>query len=144
MPTPFAVVDLRTAGGQGLIPVGYAPSSVVLDSTDGVLLVANDKGIGTTGYGVAPLRRIRSKIRTQKNSACTDFNTHQDLGTVSIVPVPSLDPAAMTNAGLPEQPLGSVGKYRICRRWQPVDRAGRDPGQDRRSLADQARLPDHP
>ena len=37
-----------------MIPVGYAPSSVVLDTADGVLLVANDKGIGTTGFGVAP------------------------------------------------------------------------------------------
>ena len=37
-----------------MIPVGYAPSSVVLDTADNALLVANDKGIGTTGYGVAP------------------------------------------------------------------------------------------
>ena len=38
----------------GMIPVGYAPASVVLDTADNALLVANDKGIGTTGYGVAP------------------------------------------------------------------------------------------
>ncbi len=38
----------------GMIPVGYAPSSVVLDAADGTLLVANDKGIGTTGFAVAP------------------------------------------------------------------------------------------
>jgi YVTN family beta-propeller protein len=59
----------------GMIPVAYAPSSVVLDPTDNVLLVANDKGIGTrysfeTDYGV------------------TGYNTHQDNGTVSIVPFP--------------------------------------------------------
>ncbi|HTY85575.1 MAG TPA: bifunctional YncE family protein/alkaline phosphatase family protein [Silvibacterium sp.] len=74
----IAVVNL-TKGAQnpviGLIPVAYAPSSVVLDKTDNVLLVANDKGIGTrysfeTDYGV------------------TDYNTHQDNGTISIVPVP--------------------------------------------------------
>jgi len=60
----------------GMIPVGYAPSSVVLDATDNVLLAANDKGIGTRysfecDYGVC------------------DYNTHQDNGTVSIVPVPN-------------------------------------------------------
>jgi len=59
----------------GLIPVAYAPSSVVLDKTDNVLLVANDKGIGArnsfeTDYGVS------------------SYNTHQDNGTVSIVPIP--------------------------------------------------------
>ncbi len=75
----IAVVDL--SGGathpvMGTIPVAYAPSSVVLDKVDNVLIVANDKGIGTrysfeTDYGV------------------TDYNTHQDNGTVSIVPVPN-------------------------------------------------------
>jgi len=69
----------------GLIPVGYAPSSVVLDTADNALLVANDKGIGTlnsfeTDYGVSNL------------------NTHQDNGTVSIVPVPKFrDLLAMTH-----------------------------------------------
>jgi YVTN family beta-propeller protein len=61
---------------MGLIPVAYAPSSVVLDQADNTLIVANDKGIGTRysfecDYGVC------------------DYNTHQDNGTVSIVPVPN-------------------------------------------------------
>jgi len=60
----------------GLIPVAYAPASVALDAKNNQLIVANDKGIGTllsfeTDYGV------------------TDYNTHQDNGTVSIVPIPS-------------------------------------------------------
>ncbi len=50
----IAVIDLNGDQLQGLIPVGYAPSSVVLDAADGALLVANDKGLGTTGFGVAP------------------------------------------------------------------------------------------
>jgi YVTN family beta-propeller protein len=59
----------------GMIPVAYAPSSVVLDNVNNTLIVANDKGIGTRysfecDYGVC------------------DYNTHQDNGTVSIVPVP--------------------------------------------------------
>src|SRR5580692_4358873 len=57
---------------KGMIPVEYAPSSVVLDRAQNVLLVANDKGIGTRysfecDYGVC------------------DYNTHQDNGTVNIV-----------------------------------------------------------
>ena len=100
--------------------------------TDNRLLVANDKGIGTrysfeTDYGV------------------TGYNTHQDNGTVSIVPVP--DSAILADddeAGLPEQPLGSDAEYQVCIRWQPEYQAGRNPAQDRRSVADQARVPDHP
>ncbi len=74
----IAVVDL-TYGAKnpvlGMIPVAYAPCSVVLDRAKNELLVANDKGIGArysfeTDYGV------------------TSYNTHQDNGTVSIVPVP--------------------------------------------------------
>ena len=74
----IAVVDLSrraTVPVIGMIPVGYAPSSVVFDENANELLVANDKGIGTrysfeTDYGV------------------TSYNTHQDNGTVSIVPLP--------------------------------------------------------
>ncbi|HWY03396.1 MAG TPA: bifunctional YncE family protein/alkaline phosphatase family protein [Candidatus Acidoferrum sp.] len=74
----IAVVNLSKGAKNpviGMIPVAYAPSSVVLDKTDNLLLVANDKGIGArnsfeTDYGVS------------------DYNTHQDNGTVSIVPVP--------------------------------------------------------
>src|SRR5215469_5011646 len=74
----IAVVDLSAGSTNavlGMIPVAYAPCSVVLDQASDTLLVANDKGIGTrysfeTDYGV------------------TSYNTHQDNGTVSIVPVP--------------------------------------------------------
>jgi YVTN family beta-propeller protein len=74
----IGVVDLSPTSQAplvGLIPVAYAPSSVVLNAADNVLIVANDKGIGTRysfecDYGVC------------------DYNTHQDNGTVSIIPVP--------------------------------------------------------
>jgi YVTN family beta-propeller protein len=74
----IAVVDLKDDDRHsvmGMIPVAYAPSSVVLDAANNTLLVANDKGIGArnsfeTDYGVS------------------SYNTHQDNGTVSIVPVP--------------------------------------------------------
>jgi YVTN family beta-propeller protein len=74
----IGVVDLSNGASNpvmGMIPVAYAPCSVVLDAANNVLIVANDKGVGTrysfeTDYGV------------------TGYNTHQDNGTVSIVPEP--------------------------------------------------------
>jgi YVTN family beta-propeller protein len=75
----IGVVDLSRHARTpvlGMIPVAYAPSSVVLDEDAKVLIVANDKGIGArysfeTDYGVS------------------DYNTHQDNGTVSIVSMPN-------------------------------------------------------
>jgi YVTN family beta-propeller protein len=100
-----AVVDLRDHGDRdqdhdgdhnhegspilGMIPVGYAPSSVVLDTADNALLVANDKGIGTTGYAVATPPQSSTENSYATAHGVSDFNTHQDLGTVSIVPVPN-------------------------------------------------------
>jgi YVTN family beta-propeller protein len=83
-----AVVDLNADQVLGMIPVGYAPSSVVLDAADGVLLVGNDKGIGTTGFGVAPPPTNTAENSYATYYSVTDLNTHQDLGTVSMVPVP--------------------------------------------------------
>jgi YVTN family beta-propeller protein len=83
----IAVVNIKVGVQNpvmGMIPVAYAPCSVVLDEVNSSLIVANDKGIGTrysfeTDYGV------------------TGYNTHQDNGTVSIVPVPDSGTlAAMT------------------------------------------------
>jgi len=87
----IAVVDLNSFFSfvQGMIPVGYAPSSVVLDAADNALLVANDKGIGTTGFGVAPPPTNTAENSYADHYGVYDFNTHQDLGTVSIVPIPN-------------------------------------------------------
>jgi YVTN family beta-propeller protein len=79
----IAVVDLSAGVSRpvkGMIPVGYAPSSVVLDAADNSLIVANDKGIGTTNTDL-------TDNCTSYYSVC-GFNSHQDQGTVSIVPVP--------------------------------------------------------
>jgi YVTN family beta-propeller protein len=75
----IAVVDLKKSAMNpvsGMIPVAYAPSSVVLDKADNVLIVANDKGIGT-----------RNSFECD-HGVC-GLNTHQDNGSVSIVPVPN-------------------------------------------------------
>ena len=92
----IAVVDLNNWGWNpilGLIPVGYAPASVVLDTTDKVLLIANDKGWGTTGNpnpfaGTVPSAPLTADSETSEFGV-TGLETHQDLGSVSIVPVPS-------------------------------------------------------
>jgi YVTN family beta-propeller protein len=80
-----AVVDLDSVPKDavlGLIPTGYAPSSVVLDNKDQVLIVANDKGIGTTG--IPPQNSFGT------THGVSGLNTHQDLGTVSIIPLPGV------------------------------------------------------
>ena len=59
----------------GMIPVAYAPASVVLDPSNNTLIVANDKGIG-------------ARLSYECDYGVCDYNTHQDNGTVSIVPVP--------------------------------------------------------
>jgi YVTN family beta-propeller protein len=73
----IGVVNLKSTKNPvtGMIPVAYAPSSVVLDEADKVLIVANDKGIGT-------------RYSFETDHGVTGYNTHQDNGTVSIVPLP--------------------------------------------------------
>ncbi len=120
---------------MGMIPVAYAPSSVVLDTDDknnNVLIVANDKGIGArnsfeTDYGV------------------TDYNTHQDNGTVSIVPVPNNGQLKkMTDQVFENNHWDLTQNIKSAAGGSPQCHAGRNPGQYRRSVADQARVPDHP
>src|SRR5450631_2977284 len=74
----IGVVDLSKNAAiplLGMIPVAYAPSSVVLDEANNTLIVANDKGIGT-------------RLSYECDHGVCGYNTHQDNGTVSIVPVP--------------------------------------------------------
>jgi YVTN family beta-propeller protein len=73
-----AVVSLApgvTNPVMGMIPVAYAPSSVKLDEASNQLIVANDKGIG-------------ARYSFETDWDVTGYNTHQDNGTVSIIPVP--------------------------------------------------------
>jgi YVTN family beta-propeller protein len=83
-----AVVNLIPNGSKpvtGMIPVGYAPCSVVLDQANNSLIVANDKGIG-------------ARYSFESDHGVTGYNTHQDNGTVSILPVPNpMTLSAMTS-----------------------------------------------
>jgi YVTN family beta-propeller protein len=85
----IGVVNLSKSATKpvmGMIPVAYAPCSVVLDEAANVLIVANDKGIGT-------------RYSFETDHGVTGYNTHQDNGTVSIVPVPD----SGTLAGMTKQ-----------------------------------------
>lgn len=87
----IAVVNLRAYAEKaiiGYIPVGYAPTSIVFDETHQRLIVANDKGIGTTGYGVAAPPASSPENSYASHYGVSDLNSHEDLGTVSIIPVP--------------------------------------------------------
>jgi len=78
----------------GLIPVAYAPSSVVFDKLNHQLIVANDKGIGTTSAGF-PEEFLFSGDATgypslvnPADALATGNWSHAEQGTVSLVPIP--------------------------------------------------------
>jgi YVTN family beta-propeller protein len=78
----IAVVDL--SGGRdphdsvlGYIPTASTPSSIAYDAAHGQLVVTNDKGIGAQSNKVS------------SHSAGPAYNTHEDQGTVSLIPLPS-------------------------------------------------------
>jgi YVTN family beta-propeller protein len=73
-----AVVNLEEGATNpvlGMIPVAYAPASIALDKAQNALIVANDKGIG-------------ARYSFECDHGVCGYNTHQDNGTVSIVPLP--------------------------------------------------------
>jgi YVTN family beta-propeller protein len=71
-----AVVSFRPGKSKllGLIPTGWYPGAIVLDSARRSIYVANIKGIGT-GKRYAPTENVK-------------FNSHQYFGTLSLVPLP--------------------------------------------------------
>ncbi len=74
-----AVLDLTKPDGKaviGYIPTLYFPTTIAYDAADRKLVVSDDKGTGTQGsIGSA--------------EGAEGFNTHQDTGTVSLIPVPT-------------------------------------------------------
>ncbi len=64
----------------GYIPTGYFPTSVAYDKVLKQLVVADDKGLGTH----VPAR----------SGGLSGFNTHQDTGTVNLIPLPNANQLA--------------------------------------------------
>ncbi len=74
----IAVVDLTKPDKQaviGYIPTLYFPTSIAYDPGNGRLVVADDKGTGAQG-SIGTAHGVEA------------FNTHQDTGTVSLIPIP--------------------------------------------------------
>ena len=74
-----AAVDLTgtlTNPVLGYIPTASTPTTISYDATHNNLVVANDKGLGTWGS------------QSCAQGVC-GFNSHQDTGTVNLIPVPS-------------------------------------------------------
>jgi DNA-binding beta-propeller fold protein YncE len=76
----IAVVDL--SGGAenpvlGYIPTASTPASIAYDAAHNQLVVANDKGLG------AQSNKVNS------HGAGPAYNTHEDVGTVSLIPLPN-------------------------------------------------------
>ena len=75
----IAVIDLTNDSSNavlGYIPTAYFPTSIAYDKATNQLVVGDDKGTGAQGsVGTA--------------HGVTAFNTHQETGTVSLIPIPS-------------------------------------------------------
>jgi YVTN family beta-propeller protein len=78
-----AVVNLQGRDQHpviGYIPTGYFPTSIAYDKAQKQLAVADDKGLGTH----VPAR----------SGGLSGFNTHQDAGTVNLIPLPNANQLA--------------------------------------------------
>ena len=78
----IAVVDLSGARDShdcilGYIPTASTPSSIAYDAAHNQLVVTNDKGIGAKSNQVT------------SHGAGPSYNTHEDQGTVSLIPLPN-------------------------------------------------------
>ena len=75
----IAVVDLTTDSANavlGYIPTAYFPTSIAYDKANSQIVVCDDKGIGAQGS-------------IGKAEGVSGYNTHQESGAVSLIPVPS-------------------------------------------------------
>jgi YVTN family beta-propeller protein len=73
-----AVVNLQGRDAHpviGYIPTGYFPTSIAYDKVHKQMVVADDKGLGAH----VPAR----------SGGLSGFNTHQDTGTVNLIPLPN-------------------------------------------------------
>ncbi len=78
-----AVINLQGREAHpviGYIPTGYFPASIAYDKAQKQLVVADDKGLGAH----VPAR----------SGGLSGFNTHQDTGTVNLIPLPNANQLA--------------------------------------------------
>ena len=80
-----AVVDLTSDSGNpvlGYIPTLYFPTTIAYDAATKSLVVANDKGLGAQG-SIGTAQGVQG------------FNSHQETGTVSLIPIPTASQLAV-------------------------------------------------
>lgn len=68
----------------GLIPTGWYPAGLAIDPQRNSLYVANVKGVGSRDTGWKGKRKV-------KGEQIFGFNTHDHLGSVSLIPIPNAD-----------------------------------------------------
>lgn len=86
--TNNAIAVLEFSPGKsrllGLVPTGWYPAGLIFDAKRNTLCVANIKGIGSRDTGWQGKRMVNGK-------AVFGYNSHDYMGTVSLIPVPSDD-----------------------------------------------------
>ncbi len=73
-----AIVDLTERDPNpviGYIPTGYFPASIAYDRAQKLLVIADDKGLGSRGL-------------TNVKDGVIGYNTHADMGVVNLIPEP--------------------------------------------------------
>jgi YVTN family beta-propeller protein len=75
----------------GCIPTGWYPAGLVLDAPRKSLYVANVKGVGSRNVDWKGKRQVAGK-------QVIGYNSHDQLGTVSLIPLPSADELARQTA----------------------------------------------
>ncbi len=92
-----AVVDFRPGKSRvlGFIPTAWYPAGIVLDAKGNSLYVANVKGLGSLDTWWKGRRKVRGK-------KVWGFNSHDALGAVSLIPIPSKEALARMTAKVRE------------------------------------------
>jgi YVTN family beta-propeller protein len=97
----IAVIDFVPGKSRfaGCIPTGWYPGGLALDTSRNALYVANVKGVGSRNLDWKDTRKVEGK-------PAFGFNSHDYLGTVSLIPLP-------TGAELAEQTKTVLANNRL-------------------------------
>jgi hypothetical protein len=80
----IAVIDFTPPHSKllGCMPTGWYPAGMALDPTRGALYVANIKGIGSRNRSWEGQRKVNGNV-------VFGYNSHDNQGTLSLIPLPS-------------------------------------------------------
>jgi YVTN family beta-propeller protein len=123
----LAVMNTQNGAVTGLIPTGWYPGGVTLDSSSNTLYVANTKGVGSRQKEFERLGKRLNKYQGRPGPIPPGeyYNSHSHRGSVSAIPVPDVDTLeeytyrVATNMRLPQIEAAMAGK-RARKRTAPV------------------------